>query len=129
MVISTSKTRTSETTARLAFNHFFIHDTDNNDKTQQEKKKRVISASRNPTKLNAPNEIKHYGLLNFIVLSESFHYNASNLLNATLKCIYRMVEQLSQMQRRMPDWTIEGIISIMFFGKAKGIHAICSLKP
>lgn len=29
----------------------------------------------------------------------------------------------------MPDWTIEGIISIMFFGKAKGNYAICPLKP
>lgn len=37
-------------------------------------------------------------------------------------------KQLRQEEEKMPDWTIEGIINIMFFGKAKGNYAICSLK-
>lgn len=37
-------------------------------------------------------------------------------------------KQLTQAEGEMPDWTIEGIINIMFFGKAKGNYAICSLK-
>ena len=28
-----------------------------------------------------------------------------------------------QAEEKMPDWTIEGIINIMFFGKAKGNYA------
>lgn len=56
-----------------------------------------------------------------------FYYNAQNLLNASPRLYLQSAKQLTQAEE-MPDWTIEGIINIMFFGKAKGNYAICSLE-
>lgn len=51
---------------------------------------------------------------------EVFYYNVQNLLSAVLDCILQPAKQRRQAEESMPDWTIEGIINIMFFGKAKG---------
>lgn len=57
-----------------------------------------------------------------------FYCNVQNLLNAVLGCYLQNAKRLMQAEEEMPDWTIEGIINIMFFGKAKGNYAICSLR-
>lgn len=38
------------------------------------------------------------------------------------------VKQFMQVEEKMLDWIIEGIINIMFFGKVKGNYVICSFK-